>query len=315
MDNTCDAVQLAQQLIKDAEKNSDKVKLCFSPKISEISDDYIKLFLSELYKSKDLRLKATASTVNAIFFERKFVFMLSKTSVSDLLASDRNHRRNTIGSDYKKIYSYLIGNKIIKLIADGSGYRAMSVFELCNPSLVAHFEKIFGKEIIEKQRNECLEIFNTYIKSKHKKLPKNPSLDSDSVVDADIDNDSEIDVEKKEQQQSLKYKEAATTAQPTPNNGRQQTDNPKISFDAFKVFDPKKQLDLVFSLDSLADSIRDFLDDLESRLDKYGSFRPKQVERLFDIYNQKSVKPKRILTDEQKRAREAADAIFKRKKT
>lgn len=271
---------LLKRLLAAAETNSEKAKLCSTQLLTRFINDELRAILKSLYKQKDPRLKVTATVFNAIFKEAKAVFLLSKSSMGKLLASDKNHGRNAVGSDYGNFHAYLISNNIIKKISDGSAHKAMSVYELTDPELVRLFEQIFGSEIISEQREKCLKVLDTYIKSDKNKLPKKPSLDSGSGVDLDNESESGSEVENFKQRPDLISKDLGATTQPTPSL------ESSLTFDSFKSLDPKKQLYLVACLDSLTDSAQSFITDLTSRLSQYGSFRPKQIEQLFKIYSE-----------------------------
>lgn len=318
---------ILQRLIGAAEKNAEKAKLCSTCPLKEIINDELKEILTGLYGQKDPRLRATGSVVNAIFKERKRVFMLSKTSMEKLFAGDKNLKRNTVGGDYASFHSYLVGNDVIKKITDGKKHRAMSVYELIEPGLVRLFEEQFGHKNYEQKRAKCLEAFNTYIKSNSNKLPKKASFDSDVEDDLDIESEVGGDAKASRQQPDHISIDSTTTELPTLTLQKNSkfTD---MTFADFQSLAPEKQISMVKSLDSLPPKTKEYIADLELRLPRFRSFTEKQLARLFDIFcentskkdsnhfnnraeNQIEETPE--ILEERRRVREIADEIFKRK--
>lgn len=267
--------KLAGTLIDAAEKNSEKSKLCSTNKLSKIDHEELRSFLSSLYRQNNSKAKIAASVINSIFHEGKSTFLFSKKILENVLMNDKNIKRNTVGSDYSTFYSYLIGNDILNGIVSGDK-KAASVLELKKAELVSLFDKIFGPDHRQKQREKCLKIFKSYTNSIPSIVPNISSPDSNCDPESKVD--IEIDT-------FLRQKSTSLLETPTPPKTTPTLPDRNLSFDSLA---PADQLKALLQLDNLTDWEKSYLADLQKRFSKYGSFRPKQQKVLDNIWKIRS---------------------------
>ena len=166
---------MTAKLSNDIKKRLDKAKLVSAKDLKGISDPDLAEFLGQLYASSSPLVRMTATIMNSIFCEQKPVFLFSKKILNDLLKSDKNLRRKTVsGTNYAELWSFLIGNGFFTVVRKAEkGVRVASVLELKSKGLLQEFDKRVAEHFRTLQKENCLEVFDTYLIKLQKTPRKN----------------------------------------------------------------------------------------------------------------------------------------------
>jgi len=270
-----------QDLVDAAAKNLEKSKICNAQRIKHFSNEELRSSLKDLYKSRNARLKITGSIINSIFFEKKSIFLLSKSTLESLLKSDPNIKRSTIGDDFKEVMSFLLGNNVLIRIADGAEYRGMSVYELIHPWFKNLFVEIYGPDTYDEKRKQCLEVFNTYISKHPMKVPDKGSLECE--VESEVASDNEIKSDDASDKPSPK--QASQNNQGLRQPAESKAAHPAIIHD-LRYLDAGKIKDIILALQQLpelTDWESQFLNSLPDKVARFSKLTEEQILKIREI--------------------------------
>lgn len=142
----------------------------------QTAQEIVKL-LDGLYGHKELNSRLLASMINAIFTQRRGVFLFSQNIMNTLLKGDKNLRkRNSInGDEYKDFISWALSHKIFERIATGN-LNQSSVYELSFISVKNILIQLTINDIFNLQRQQAIDLFNEYGKSSNKTSKQTSSV-------------------------------------------------------------------------------------------------------------------------------------------
>ena len=159
----------------DTNMRPEKVRLMSTQRLKDIDDAEVAEFLDALYKSGNVLKRMLATIFNSVFSESKATFMFSRSIYADLLASDKNVKRNTVNSEeYRALWGFMVGNGYFSALKlSQKGVRAAAVLELTNEALLKEFDSRVAKSFRELQKTKCLAAFDTYLIKLQKTPRKN----------------------------------------------------------------------------------------------------------------------------------------------
>lgn len=266
-------------IILGAEKSLDKAKLCKAVTLRKVENAELKKYLQTLYRQKIPKVRVTASVLNAIFYELKPVFLLSKTTLGQILESDSNLKRSTVGNEFGEFQSFWLSQNILKKIFDGVPFNGMSAYELVQPELKMLFVKMYGEKLFEEKRSKCIEVLEVYAKKNSVVLPKRPSHEGEGDSENENKSDGEsVNVPKAQNQPALILK--------TEENHKAKATSPFIIHDLRYVdtHNLKKAVALVSDLPKLSDwEKNDFLNGLPEKIETYGKLTESQIDKIAEI--------------------------------
>lgn len=106
--------------------------------------------IKQLYKKEAVEVRLLVAQLNALFTERKFLFISSKRILAELLESDPNLKRKTINAnDYQKFFRWTTAGYFAIRQAPSKFSRGKLVagaYELVNPKLRGLLEEMLGED-------------------------------------------------------------------------------------------------------------------------------------------------------------------------
>lgn len=273
----------------------EQVKL--SATVTALADleEPLKSSLEEGY-SGNLNAKIFAALINAAVTQSKVTFLFSRNILQDILASDSNLKRNTVdGNEFKEFMGWVRGSGYLTELVRGEGLKSASVFEFTYAPVIEIIAKNVSKAFLEVQKENCLKIHKTSIKtSKETSKQTSTELMSNEVMsNAVLLNDSNVKVLDKEN----KNTETKQSCSPSSNDEASPKDeskaNPPIPQPPLSSAITQETLSAMLSYPRLTTFEQEFLKAAPLNLKKYGRFTEKQLAVLEKI---KLKQPKPALT-------------------
>lgn len=270
----------------------EQVKLSATVTALEDLEEPLKSSLEEGYSGKKLNAKIFAALINAAVTQSKVTFLFSRNILQDILASDSNLKRNTVdGNEFKEFMGWVRGSGYLTELVRGEGLKSASVFEFSYAPVIEIIAKNVSKAFLEVQKENCLKIHKTSIKTS--KETSTELMSNEVMSTAVLSNDSNVKVLDKEN----KNTETKQSCSPSPNGEASPKDeskaNPTVPQPPLLSAITQEMLEAMLSYPRLTAFEQEFLKAAPMNLKKYGRFTEKQLGVLEKI---KLKQPKPALT-------------------
>ncbi|MBX9771926.1 MAG: hypothetical protein K2X29_11170, partial [Candidatus Obscuribacterales bacterium] len=123
------------------------------------------------YKQKALNWKLLTSLLNACISQRRYVFMCSRRKFNELLAADKNIKRNSVnGDEFKKFSAFMLISKFIQVVRkpnSDNGNQQAGVYQLVDETFRELVSQVVMegnaqaviKDIEDAQMKQCVDIY------------------------------------------------------------------------------------------------------------------------------------------------------------
>lgn len=158
-----------QKFVKEKLERNNYIKLVNVQKLSDFKSHFLKP-LQYIYNSDTAYVKHAGSILNAAYYHKINIFLLSFHIVNKLVEKDPNNTlKGTNPREYKDIMHKLLQNEVIKVVRSQQGKRA-GLYELTGIWLEPLIKEV-GKRKLNEIRKEHIDWYDNSTNKKQKLPP------------------------------------------------------------------------------------------------------------------------------------------------
>lgn len=138
------------------------LKLDYTHPLDEFEDKEMKNTLKLFYNHKNSHVKKIGSILNALFYQPRKIFIITKKLLNSLVKYDVNIKANSVDSEaYGKALYHMFNNNIIKRIREPAQNKA-GLYKIIDRDILTIMEKNAGKAFLDAQEEKGVEYYDKF---------------------------------------------------------------------------------------------------------------------------------------------------------